>query len=264
MREERSITVRGQQLRIALDGPAGAPWLVLSNSLATDLRLWDRQVAALADRWRILRYDFRGHGGSAPSVDPLCDVNILASDLLGLIDALGAGRVHHVGVSMGAVAGVAAALQSPDRFAGLVVCNSRLRSTQGSAADLERRAQRARRDGMAALVELTLQKWFGNARLPLPVDVRELVTDMIANTKAADFAAYALGMASYQLEDRIAELPMPMHLLAGGDDGTIGDEFQALSARHPKIGCVLLEGAGHLPNLHVSTEFNSVLARLIG
>jgi 3-oxoadipate enol-lactonase len=260
----RLINLRGQQLYVVLDGRKDAPWLVFSNSLATDLHLWDRQIAAFADRWRILRYDYRGHGASAPSIASTCNINLLADDLLALLDALNATRVSHVGVSMGSVAGVAAALQMPEKFASLVICNSRLSSTENSGADLERRAQLALEQGMKALVEPTLKKWFGGSRSPLDNDARGQIAGMIANTRPADFVAYARGMASYQLEERLADLPMPISLLAGTDDSAIHESFLALSARHPKIKCALLDGAGHLPNIQVAPEFNAVLADLLG
>jgi pimeloyl-ACP methyl ester carboxylesterase len=117
---------------------------------------------------------------------------------------------------------------------------------------------------MHALVEPTLQKWFGQARLPFAGAARKQVADMIANTRPIDFAAYARGMGNYDLEDRMAALPVDVALLAGSDDGTIQDEFLALSVRHPKMRCVLIDRAGHLPNIQAATEFNSALASLIG
>jgi 3-oxoadipate enol-lactonase len=260
----RAIEVNGQKLHMALDGRYGAPWLVFSNSLATDLHLWDRQVEALADDWRILRYDFRGHGGSGPSANADFDTSILADDVLAVMDAVGAKRAHHIGVSMGALAGLAAAARVPQRFASLVVCNSRLRSTVDSSADLKRRAYRALEQGMQALVEPTLQKWFGEARLPLCDTLRQQVADMIANTWAADFAAYARGMRNYDLKSNATDLPMPVLLLAGSDDGTIPGNFQTLNTIHPNLRCILIDGAGHLPNLQAEKEFNSHLVNFLG
>jgi 3-oxoadipate enol-lactonase len=261
---EQTIELRGQPLRIRVDGRDGAPWLVFSNSLATDLHLWDPQIEALANDWHIVRYDFRGHGASAASIDPVCDTTVLANDLLGVIDAVGAVRVCHVGVSMGSVAGAAAAIQMPERFASLILCNSRLRSAESSSADLRRRADVALEHGMQALVEPTLRKWFGQARLPFDGAPRRQVAGMIAGTRPADFAAYASGMGHYDLEQRLADLPIPISLLAGSDDGTIQDDFLALSARHLTMRCVLIQGAGHLPNIQAPAEFNSALASLIG
>lgn len=205
IRSQRQIVdLRGQRLQIAIDGAPGAPWLVFSNSLATDLHLWDPQIAVLAKDWSILRYDYRGHGGSAASIDPQCDVNVLADDLLRLLDLQGAERVCHVGVSMGAVAGVAAAIRSPSHFSSLIVCNSRLWSNDESAKSLQDRARHALEQGMSSLVDLTLEKWFGRARLPLASQVRDRVASMIRDTRAEDFAAYARFMHELQVNCAIA------------------------------------------------------------
>jgi 3-oxoadipate enol-lactonase len=259
----QTIDIRGQKLHIAIDGTRGAPWLVFSNSLATDLYLWDPQIAVLAKDWSILRYDFRGHGGSGASIDQICDPNVLADDLLGLLDFHGAKRVCHIGVSMGAVAGVAAAVKSPSRFASLVVCNSRLRSNDESLASLEDRARRALKDGMRSLVYLTLEKWFGRARLPLASQVRDKIASMIEDTRAVDFAAYARGMTHYNLEEEMISLRIPISLLAGTDDGMIKQEFLALQERAPTTRCIFIEGAGHLPNVHAIDDFNAKLLSLV-
>jgi 3-oxoadipate enol-lactonase len=258
----QTIDVRGQKLNVAIDGTRDAPWLVFSNSLATDLHLWDPQIPVLAKDWSILRYDFRGHGRSGASIDSICDVNVLANDLLALLDYHGAERVCHVGVSMGAVAGVAAAIKSPSRFASLVVCNSRLRSNDESQASLDDRARRALDHGMQSLVDLTLEKWFGRARLSLADKVRNQIASMIENTRASDFAAYARGMAHYDLEDEMINLGVPISLLAGTDDGSIKYDFLALRERAPAIRCVFIEGAGHLPNVHAIDDFNAKLLSL--
>jgi 3-oxoadipate enol-lactonase len=250
-------------LHYTVDGREGAPWLVFSNSLATDLTLWDEQVGALADDWRILRYDLRGHGGSPHSPIARHDLQVLAGDLLSVMDAAGAERAVHVGVSIGALAGLAAARAAPRRFTALVCCNARCKSTPQAAADLAGRADLALREGMTALVAQTLEKWFGIARLPLRDDRRAKIAAMIAATGAADFAAYALGMQSYDLDEAVGEMPLPMLLLAGRDEGTIPSHFEALSKRYPALAFVKIDGAGHLPNVHAPAAFNEQLTTFL-
>lgn len=250
-------------LNYVVDGPADAPWLVFSNSLATDLTLWDDQVRALSGAWQILRYDFRGHGQSETAPAARHDARTLADDLLSVMDAAGADKVCHVGVSMGALAGLAAAAQSPRRFAAMVCCNARLNSTALSAVDLAARADCARRDGMDALVEPTIHKWFGVARIALDDAVRGRIAAMIAATGASDFAAYADGMKEYDLEMTTVEMAAPLLLLAGSDDGNIPQTFRMLAERHPHLGYAQIDGAGHLPNIHAPQAFNARLAEFL-
>ena len=119
------IDVNGCRLNYRIDGPDGAPWITFSNSLATDLHLWDGQVALLADRYRILRYDTRGHGKSAPAPGAY-DFAALESDVIGLWDALGIARSHYVGLSLGGSTGIGLAIHYPDRMASLSACDCRV------------------------------------------------------------------------------------------------------------------------------------------
>ncbi len=117
-----SIEIDGLTFHYRVDGPEGAPWLVFSNSLMTDLSLWDDQAAAFGESFRILRYDQRGHGRTGiPAED--CTMERLAADLIGLMDALGIARAHLVGISMGAATCLGAALAQPRRVASLVMAD---------------------------------------------------------------------------------------------------------------------------------------------
>lgn len=246
-------------LRIAIDGPEGAPWIVFSNSLATDLSLWDPQVEAFAPRWRLLRYDYHGHGGSAPAAVDRCGTDRLAADLLAVMDAAGAAVAVHVGVSMGSLAGIAAALESPRRFRGLVIGNARLKSSPATADSLERRAALAMAQDMDALVAPTLSKWFAGSALAPRAALCERIAAMIRAVDAKSYAAYARGTQDYDLESRMGHIAMPTLLLAGTCDGGVDREFDAIARRHPRMCFAAVEGAGHLPGVQAPARFNSVL-----
>ena len=256
---ERDVVVNGARFRVAIDGLHGAPWIVFSNSLATDLTLWDAQVDALKDAWRILRYDYRGHGRSAPADGSETGRDTLASDLLALMDVVGVDRAHHVGTSMGSLAGLAAASLRPERFASVTVCNSRLRSSDASAAHLEHRAMLALDKGMDALVDITLEKWFARSDPPASGALRDRITGMIRNTTSAGFAGYARGTRRYDFTADIGVLPMPVLLVAGTMDGDVLQEFRAIAGRHPAIRCEPVPGAGHLPNVEAPGRYNALL-----
>ncbi len=241
-----------------VDGPVGAPWLVFSNSLGTDLTLWNPQVAAFALRWRMLRYDYRGHGGSDPGAGEF-GPEILADDLLAVMDAAGVDRACHVGTSMGALAGLAAAARMPRRFDRLVLCGARLASSALAAADLQWRAGIAQAQGMETLVEATLAKWFA-ASSPAP-GLRARIAAMIRATDAQSFAAYAHGMRDYDLS---IKPQAPVLLVAGSGDTGIATAFATVAAGDASVEFRLIEGAGHLPNIEAADKFNAVLARFSG
>lgn len=256
---ERNVEANGLRFRVAIDGADRAPWIVFSNSLATDLSLWDPQVDALKDGWRILRYDYRGHGGSAATDRERCGRETLAADLLAVMDGTGVNAAHHVGTSIGSLAGLAAAASAPHRFLSVTVCNSRLLSSGASAAHLERRAVLAMDQGMDPLVEVTLEKWFARSTPPVSEALRDRIVAMIRSTEPASFAAYARGSQRYDFSGDIGTLLMPVLLIAGSEDGDVPQEFQALSRLHPHLRCELISGAGHLPNVETPGRFNAIL-----
>lgn len=257
---EHRVPVPGGNLHVRIDGPLGAPWLVFSNSLATDLTLWDPQVAAFALRHRMLRWDYRGHGGSEPAVAGI-DPEALADDLLAVMDDAGVGCACHVGTSMGALAGLAAAARAPHRFDHLVLCGARLASSPAAATDLARRADLALAQGMAALVEPTLAKWFG-ASSPSPA-LRESIAAMIRGIDAASFAAHARGMGAYDLVPALEALQVPVQFAAGAGDAGIAADFATRAACDPRFACEIFPEAGHLPNVETPDAFNRMLGRFI-
>ena len=117
------ITANGIGFETRFDGPEGAPVVVLSNSLATNLSLWDALVSALAGRYRVFRYDQRGHGGTQVTPPPY-RIPQLADDALALMDAAGIARAHWIGISMGGITGLCVAQKAPERLLSLAVCDA--------------------------------------------------------------------------------------------------------------------------------------------
>lgn len=106
-----------------LDGADGLPLLVLSNSIGTDLHMWDGQIAALSEHFRVLRYDARGHGASSVPPGPY-SLARLGEDVIELLDALGVQRAHFLGLSLGGFVGQWLALNAPQRIERLVLANT--------------------------------------------------------------------------------------------------------------------------------------------
>src|SRR5579862_4946066 len=132
------INTNGININCQIDGPEGAPWIVFSNSLATTVAMWDEQAAALKGKYRVLRYDQRGHGGTdAPAGRYAFDT--LIADAVALFDALGIKRAHFGGLSMGAATALGLAEQHPDRVDSIIVCDSACMSTPASHQQWEER-----------------------------------------------------------------------------------------------------------------------------
>src|SRR5713101_8471304 len=116
-------TANGISVNYTLEGPANAPVVTMSHSLATDLSMWDPTVPVLTGKFRVLRYETRGHGKTeAPKGAYTLDQ--LADDALALLKSLGIQRTHWVGLSMGGMIGQTLALKAPEVFASLVLCDT--------------------------------------------------------------------------------------------------------------------------------------------
>src|SRR5262249_52325244 len=153
------IRANGLNFNYTIDGPDGAPWLVFSNSLATTVAMWDEQAAALQGKYRVMRYDQRGHGGTDAPGGRYAFATLIA-DAVALVDALGIRRAHFAGLSMGGATALGLAEQHPDRVDRIIACDSACMSTPQSSQQWEERIQVAQREGMEALVEPTMARWF--------------------------------------------------------------------------------------------------------
>src|SRR5579862_3197446 len=151
------LEANGAQMHYDLSGPASAPVLVFSNSLGTNIKMWTPQVEALGERYRILRYDTRGHGQSAVTPGPY-RISQLADDVLGLLDRLGIEKVSFCGLSMGGMVGMTLALRVPERIRKVFLCftSKKLATTETWNA----RITAVQKGGMAAVTDAVLERWY--------------------------------------------------------------------------------------------------------
>jgi 3-oxoadipate enol-lactonase len=151
------VDLDGARFHYRLDGPAEAPVLLLSNSLGTDLGMWSAQLPAWSRRFRVLRYDTRGHGRSAVTPGPYT-IDQLGGDALALLDALALPRVHCCGLSLGGMTGMWLATHAPARIDRLVLSNT---AAQIAPPELwNARIDAVDRGGMTAIVDAVLARWF--------------------------------------------------------------------------------------------------------
>ena len=151
--------IRGVSINYEISGNEGGPWLTFSNSLATNLHMWDEQEAALADDFHILRYDKRGHGRSAPVEGPYT-FDDLVGDVVGLWDHLGISKSHFVGLSIGGMTAQGLLLNHADRVTATVMANTSAHSGEAFIAAFDQRVAAVAEGGMEAVVESTIERWF--------------------------------------------------------------------------------------------------------
>lgn len=251
--------VNGITLNYRIDGPEGAPWLTFSNSLATDLSLWDAQVAALADRFRILRYDTRGHGASE-AAEPPYDFPLLESDVIGLWDSLGIEKSHYVGLSLGGSTGFGLAINYPDRTASLVGCDCRVTSPPEFRAAWEGRIKMVSEGGTEAVVEDTMTRWFTAPTLDANGPEMERIRRMIRETSVNGFIGCARALQGIEYLEAARAITCPTLIIVGEKDPAATPELAG--AMHERVQGSRLEvlpNAAHISNIENPKAFNAAL-----
>jgi 3-oxoadipate enol-lactonase len=257
------VNVNGINVNYTLEGPANAPVVTLSHSLATDLSMWEPQMKALTARYRVLRYDTRGHGGTdAPS--GAYSLAQLADDARAMLRALGVARTHWVGLSMGGMIGQTLALASPDLFLSLSLCDTSSRIPAEAKPLWADRIKTAETQGMEPLVEPTIGRWFTAPFRERHKDVIEPVRAMIRGTKPQGYAGCCHAIAALDLTDKLSAIKIPTVVIVGEEDqGTPVAASQAIQAKIADSQLHILKSAAHLSNLEQPEAFNAALTSFL-
>ena len=256
--------VNGIDVNYVLEGPANAPVVTFSHSLATDLGMWDAEAKALAGRYRVLRYETRGHGKTeAPTGAYTLDQ--LADDARELLKALGIAKTHWVGLSMGGMIGQTLALQAPEIFRSLTLADTSSRVPPEARPLWQDRIRLAEQQGMEPLVEPTIERWFTKPFRDQRKDVVDPVRNMIRSTPVAGYVGCCHAISQLDLTDRIGAIALPTLVIVGEDDP--GTPVAASRVMHERIKGSRLEiipSAAHLANIEQPERFGRALAAFLG
>ena len=205
-------------LNYRLDGPPDAPVLVLSNSLGTDLHMWDEQVVAFSEHFRVLRFDTRGHGQSLVTEGPY-SIEQLGRDVLAMLDALGIDKVHFCGLSMGGLIGQWLGINAGERLRKLVVCNTAAKI--GDPSVWNPRIETVLRDGkdaMVALRDASIARWFTPDFAEAQPATAKKITDMLAATSPQGYAANCAAVRDADFREQLSSIRVPLLVIAGTED----------------------------------------------
>lgn len=257
------IVANGVSFVCRVDGPEGAPWLTFSNSLNTNMSLWEGQVARLADRYRILRYNTRGHDGSDTPPGPW-ELEDLASDVVALWDALEIERSHFVGLSIGGMTGQALALGWPERIGALVLADTRAEFSGEWASFVSDLITRVEAEGLEVLVKEMPSRWFTSEVIAARPELVALAHSVHATNSVAGYARCAGSMKRLNFLDRLAEIDLPTLLICGAQDKSCGPANMCpMAERIPGAGYVEIDPAGHLSNIENPEIFNAALEQFL-
>lgn len=247
-----------QDARIHYDltGPSGAPTLVFSNSLGQTFAMWDPQMPAFQKRFRVLRYDTRGHGQSSVTPGPY-SIEQLARDVLGLLDELKLDRVFFCGLSMGGQTGMWLALNAPTRLHKLVLCNTAAKI--GSPETWSPRIEGVRSGGAKAVSAAVMERWFSPGFRANSPDVVASTKRVFETVNSEGYIANCIAIRDFDARESIARIRVPTLVITGTQDAaTTPAEGHYLADRIPGARYVELNAA-HLSNIEVPADFTHEL-----
>ena len=251
------IRTNGIDTNYTIEGEG--PWVTMSHSLACNLSMWDEQAKLLSKKFKVLRYDTRGHGASSAPPGPYT-LEQLADDAKALFDALGIKRTHWIGLSMGGMIGETFALKYPGFFQSMVLADTTSRRQPNAEQMWGDRVKTAREQGMEGVREGTLGRWFTEPYRARCKDVMEKIGRDITSTPVEGFAGCCEAIAKIDVLDRLKEIDCPTLVIVGEHDhGTPPEMARVIHENLRGSELVVIPSAAHLSNVEQPEAFNKAL-----
>ncbi|PWC39624.1 3-oxoadipate enol-lactonase [Azospirillum sp. TSO35-2] len=255
------IEAAGITVHYDLTGPAGAPVLLFANSIGTSFQIWDAVVPHLSQRYRVLRYDMRGHG--LTEVTPVTEeagysMDTLAGDAVALLDALGIARAHVCGLSIGGMMAQRLAVTAPQRLHGLILCDTA--GVIGPPSIWADRIAAIRARGMAAIADGVMARWFTERfRAERPDQIRGYVA-MVGRTTEDGYIGCSMAIRDADLRAANAGIAAPTLVIVGEEDvATPPALARELADGIPGARLAVLPGAAHIPGVEKPAELAALI-----
>lgn len=243
--------------QIRLDGPPGAPVLVLSNSLGTTGEMWARQVPALASRFRLVRYEHRGHGGTDAPAGPY-SIDDIGRDLLQVLDAVGAERASVMGLSLGGTAAMWLAVHHPERVDRLVLSCT---AAAWPPKELwQERIDAMRQGAPVDLLDRLVARWLTPRYVEGHPEVRDMVASMLEACSSVGYAGCCAALSEADLTEQLGQITAPTLVLAGASDPAVPmPAAAALAGSIPGAGLQVIAPGAHLLNVEQADRYNAAV-----
>lgn len=251
----------GAKLNVQVDGRDGAPVLMFSNSLGTDLRMWDAQTAALADRFRIVRYDRRGHGKSDVPKGPYT-MERLGLDVLSILNALKIDKINWCGLSMGGMVGQWLGANAPQRINKLILSNTS--SWYPDKTPWNDRIKTVRESGLASMVDGNMSRWFTPGFITKAPDAIAKMKEMFVATKPDGYIACCEAVRDMDFRESNPKVSVPTLVIVGAQDpATPPAAGEAIRKAIPGTQLVSLDAA-HIANIEQPQAYTDTIVKFIG
>ncbi|MFO1189524.1 MAG: alpha/beta fold hydrolase [Alphaproteobacteria bacterium] len=256
------VRVNGIRVAYRFDGPDNAPVVTMSHGLLADYRMWDPQADALKARFRVLRYDIRGHGASDAPDGPY-SFEVLDDDLVQMLDALAVTRTHFLGHSIGGMIGQRFAACHPDRIGRLVLAGTS--ATTPVASAWQGWLETIRREGMRGLVESMLDRWFDEDFRAAHPEAVARVADAVRASPAAGFVGSAHTIMALDHMPLLPKIKAPTLIIVGAETRSASvEDGEAMRKAIPNARMVVLPNARHFANIEQAAAFNRALLDFLG
>jgi 3-oxoadipate enol-lactonase len=249
------------ELNYELSGPDDAPVIAFTGSLGTDVTMWQSQADRLSDRFRALRYDIRGHGRSEVPPGPYSMAE-LGSDLLALLDRLGIERAALCGLSIGGMISMWVAAHAPERVERLVLCCTS--AELGPREGWVERAATVRADGVEAIADAVLARWFTPTFAQAHPDVTQRMRQILTNTPREGYAGCSEAIGDMDLTGDLGSITAPTLVLAGSDDpATPPDHGERIASLIPGARFEIVSPAAHLATVERPDLTTAMILRFL-
>jgi 3-oxoadipate enol-lactonase len=241
------VESNGTIFHCRIDGQG--PWILLSHGLATDLSMWDELTDALKDRYRVLRYDARGHGDTPASLGDYT-LDMLVADAAGILKSLGIERSHFCGLSMGGMVGLGLMLDYPGLLRSAVIADSRHTTRPEFTEAWLQRAEAVRKGGIEAVVDSTVERWSSAGLAEREPRIIERMRTMIRRTSDGGYRGCAAALARLNYGPRLGEIEVPTLLICGSEDhGAPPENTRQMNAMIKRSRFLEIPNAGHISNV---------------
>ena len=258
------VDLGGFRLNTQVDGPEGAPWIVLSNSLGTNLSMWDAQVPLLTRKYRLLRYDKRGHGASDAPPGPY-DFGMLGRDAIALMDHHGIETAVWLGLSMGAMTGMGLALTHPHRFSRMVLADARADMPPENRPMWDDRIAAVGAKGLEAVVVGSLAMWVADDWRRANPDRLIGLSEMLTANDPKGYIACCQAVRGVDYLKDLGKVSLPvLYVVGGADKGAPPAVMRAMADATPGASLVEIPGSGHIPTFDAPDAFNAAIAPFLG
>ncbi len=247
------------KLAVCIDGSENSPWLVLSNSLGSNHSMWDDQISELTKKFRVLRYDTRGHGLSGAPEGPY-NFNQLTEDVLAILNEYGIESTKFMGLSLGGMTGLGLAISYPERIEKLVVADARANAPKNVQKIWDLRIEMIRDGGLEAIVDTTVDLWITEESKKSTPELVQRIKDMVIGNDIEGYISTCYALKKLNYFSNLKSIKCPV-LYIGGNEDQSADPYtmKQMADATPNGRHEVISGARHLANLDKPVEFNAAV-----